>query len=378
MKPNNTIFSGDSSRSQDTESLVSTNFSQREMLRHKRLASITIPIFMLFLLTLLPQAVANTNLMPTIALAIELGVCLVAFFLNRKGLVRLSGILTLTTAYAGGTFTMLYYPGGLTESDLYLLGLTIIPNVLALAFFSAKSLLPIVCLNAIQVWAVLTHGPHDRAITNLLQTAPLQTFFNIYTLQLIIATALYFWASSTEQALARADQAEEIALFKRQEQEWQMQELEKKHRLDHGIQQILQTHVAVANGDLNARAPLLRDHELWQVAGALNNLIARLQSLSQAEHALRQHTQNENMRITGQYTHYEQPTGSHPKYEQPTGSHPRYEQTTGAHPKYEQPTGAHSRYELTTGSHSKYEQTTDQYPNYEQITGQHLKYKQFR
>ena len=58
---------------------------------------------------------------------------------------------------------------------------------------------------------------------------------------------------------------------------------QQKYELESGIQQILQTHVQVANGDFTTRAPLTQDHLLWQISYSLNNLLGRLQSLSQAE-----------------------------------------------------------------------------------------------
>ena len=61
-----------------------------------------------------------------------------------------------------------------------------------------------------------------------------------------------------------------------------------KQELEDGIQQILETHVHVANGDFTTRAPLTQDHLLWQIAYSLNNLLARLQRLSQAEAELQQ------------------------------------------------------------------------------------------
>jgi nitrate/nitrite-specific signal transduction histidine kinase len=56
-----------------------------------------------------------------------------------------------------------------------------------------------------------------------------------------------------------------------------------KRELENGIEQILQTHVQVANGDFSTRAPLTQDHLLWQIAHSLNNLLARLQRLNHAE-----------------------------------------------------------------------------------------------
>jgi nitrate/nitrite-specific signal transduction histidine kinase len=61
-----------------------------------------------------------------------------------------------------------------------------------------------------------------------------------------------------------------------------------KQELEDGIQQILDTHVHVANGDFTTRAPLTQDHLLWQIAHSLNTLVARLQRLSQAETELQQ------------------------------------------------------------------------------------------
>jgi len=58
---------------------------------------------------------------------------------------------------------------------------------------------------------------------------------------------------------------------------------QQKQELESGIQLILETHVQVANGDFTTRAPLTQDHLLWQVAHSLNNLLARLQRLNQAE-----------------------------------------------------------------------------------------------
>ncbi len=61
-----------------------------------------------------------------------------------------------------------------------------------------------------------------------------------------------------------------------------------KRELEEGIAQILQTHVQTANRNFAVRAPLNQDHILWQIAYSLNNLIARLQRLAQAEVELQQ------------------------------------------------------------------------------------------
>ncbi len=278
------------------EPLISANFVQRENARHGKLAAIAIPIFMLFLLTIVQQTNTSHDIVLTVALFTGLLCCCLILLLNRKGFVKLAGVLALLLLYTGETISLLRFPGGLTLSSIYILDFTIIPDLLVLAFFSANSLMLIVGLSFLQVLVVLVYGPHDAIITHLLHTAPQDIFFHIYFLQLLTAAVLYLWARSTENALARADRAEEIIAFERRERAQQDLELEQKRQLDAGIQEILQTHIAVANGDLSVRAPLHQEHVLWQVAASLNNLIARLQSLSLSEREHRQHMRQEDER----------------------------------------------------------------------------------
>jgi hypothetical protein len=281
---------------------ATASHSQRERVRRGRQASITMAIYMCFLLVLVLRVITSNNPALMITQLIGLVGCVLALFLNRRGFVEVAGILILVLVYIAQTVTILNAPGGLTVSGLPMLDFSVLPDILALAFFSANSLFLIVCINILQAWAILMYGPHDAGVTQLLQTASSQTFSHIYDLQLITAAALYVGGRSVEYALARADRAEEIAAFEKREKERQEQELEQKRQLDAGIQAILQTHVAVANGDLNARAPLHRDHMLWQVAVALNNLIARHQSLSHAEHEIRRQVQKENRRVADRQT----------------------------------------------------------------------------
>ena len=366
MKHNNISVPGKRNWLQNFKPPGTTNLTQRERVQHGKLAGTFILIVMLLVLALFPQAILNTDPMLAIALSLGLGVCVIAFFLNRKGLVRSAGILTLIVVYTVGTFTMLHYPHGLTASDLYLLVITIIPDVLVLAFFPANSLFPIVCINALQTLAILTLGPHDSSITQLLQTRPVELFSHVYILQLITAAALYLWARNTEHTLAHADRSKEAEIFSRHNKEWQQKELAKKRLLDDGIQQILQTHIAVANGDLNARAPLLQDHDLWQVASALNNLIARHQSLSYAERKFRQQIWEESHRNTDEFLKYEQATGEFRKYGQATGEHPNYGQATGEFSKYRQATGELPKYRQATGELPRYPRATRQLPKLEE------------
>lgn len=71
---------------------------------------------------------------------------------------------------------------------------------------------------------------------------------------------------------------------------------QEKRDLELGIEQLLQTHVQIANGNFAARVPLTQEHVLWKIASALNTLLARTQRLNQDM------AQVQQMRINAAYT----------------------------------------------------------------------------
>src|SRR5260370_1710705 len=107
--------------------------------------------------------------------------------------------------------------------------------------------------------AVLDKDLHDRLL--IIVARPVGTLF-------LVAGVAFILSSMMTNAIKRAGQAEMIAKL-----EHEM--AEQKRGLEEGIQQILQTHVEISNGDLQARAPLSQNSMLWQIANALNNLLVR-------------------------------------------------------------------------------------------------------
>jgi hypothetical protein len=139
---------------------------------------------------------------------------------------------------------------------------------------------------------------------------PLPLIARPIALQIIIAVVAYLWVRGTDDAIRRADRAEELAAL-----EHQM--AEQKHQLDIGIQQLLQTHVRAANGDFTARAPLRQENVLWQIASSLNNLLARMQRTAQAEHHLAR-TEDELRRLAAAIDDAQ--AGRQPLWPAPTGT----------------------------------------------------------
>jgi hypothetical protein len=129
-------------------------------------------------------------------------------------------------------------------------------------------------------------------------------------LQVITSLVAYLWVRGTDDAIRRADRAEEIARLEHQISD-------QRRQLEVGAQQILETHVRVANGDFAARAPVVQDNILWQVAASLNNLLARLQKSAQSDHQLRR-TEDELRRLAGAIDDAQ--AGRRPIWPAPTGT----------------------------------------------------------
>ncbi len=311
-----------------SEPSVSASLSERERARRGRVASLFVSVFMLLLLTILLCYISDHQSIQVVTAVVVLVGSGVGLYLNRRGLVEAAGIVILLLIYVGSSIVITNYPRGLSMDTLFYLYSGVIPLMISLSFFPAINLLIVLCLNIILGWVAVMYGPHDVAIAHLLLAAPLKIFFPILILQIVTAITLYFWARSAEKALKRADWAEKLAAAEKREKEYQERELERKRQLEAGIQQILQTHVAVANGDFNVRAPLQQDHLLWQVAAALNNLIGRLQSVSQREWELKQ------LQARGGEGVSLCTTGQHPAVKRDTDKIPRTPLISGPAPSW--------------------------------------------
>ena len=131
--------------------------------------------------------------------------------------------------------------------------------------------------------AIVSQYQHeaDQRVTNLKQA---ELALLGLTLLVLLLEGFFIFRPAVERlrhTMQRADHAEEVARLEHAI-------AEQKRQLDIGIEQLLKTHVSVANGDLTARAPLTEDHTLWQIASALNNLLTRLQRASRSEYELQQ------------------------------------------------------------------------------------------
>jgi hypothetical protein len=206
----------------------------------------------------------------------------IACFFNRLGFVTVAGLLTTVVIIVASFSAILSSPGGLLSPDY-------VPSydILVLAVVVAGSLLNpaaaflVALFNSAAIAAdFLVLQPHTADLTTEINQDGLGLMLGRpIGLEIFVAVVAYLWVSGTINAARRADQAEELAALEHAY-------AEQRRQLEIGVQQILATHVRIANGDFSARAPLSQDNVLWQIAASLNNLLGRLQKAGQAEYRL--------------------------------------------------------------------------------------------
>ncbi len=275
---------------------------ERERLRKAELTSFSILAIFAFLLALLSNSLAE----PTTGQAVvAIGVCLlIAAILNRTGRTRLAAYLIPSVLTLLMALTVLRGPGG--AGEIQLMGLPIfdlfaIPIILVSLIGDRRATWAFAAITIAFVVGAILLEPHAHIlVANGVSfddiSYAIKNFGGEWGVMnrhvaLLFFAALFGWmgARSVDNAIARADRAEEIARLEHAI-------AEQKKELEAGIAEILETHVRVANGDFAARAPLGQEHILWQIAYSLNNLLARLQRSADSEHLLRR-TQSEIGRL---------------------------------------------------------------------------------
>jgi hypothetical protein len=292
---------------------------ERERLRKAELTSLSILVVFGFLLALVANSLADPGTaQAVIGLAIFL---IIGALLNRFGYTRAAAYLIPSALMLVIAAAILAAPGGLRPIVLPAYDLFVIPIILVALIgdriapwlFAAAAITFIVGDFLTQPQALIlvagmtpfneiAYETHIFGVWGMIDRHILVNFF----------AAFIGWlgARSVDAAIARADNAEEIAALEHAI-------AEQKRQLEEGIQQILTTHVRVANGDLSARAPLAQDHVLWQVAWSLNNLLSRLQKAAQATYQL-QRVQQEVDRLA--HALQEAQAGRQPIWPAPSGT----------------------------------------------------------
>lgn len=260
------------------EAPSSASFVKREEARRIRLLSTVLLFFLPALLLALPTTFFIPNEAVRFVTMGLTAISFIALYLNRAGKV-LTASIVLVVGFQLTLMAIVITTMPLDETALQLYDLFILIELFAVSLLPVRSVFLFALCNSTFILADIFYHPRSAEFNHLLTDQFWPIISRPLALQFIVAGVAFLWVSSAVRAIHRADRAEMVARL-----EHTM--VQQKRELEEGIQQILQTHVAIANGNLNARAPLTEDNVLWQIARALNTLLVRLQRASLAEKEL--------------------------------------------------------------------------------------------
>jgi hypothetical protein len=253
-----------------------TSFVKREAERKSRLLSTAVFFLMLIDVLITPTAFFIPN-KTVLWLCITMAViCIIALFLNRNKKNLFAGLI-VTFAFETVFLIAIVTTRPFDMSNLPLYDMLVLPELLIASLLPGSSIFFAALFNSLFIWGDLVFQPRTPALHQYL-SSPLfyVALVRPVVIQLLVAVVVYIWVRSTLRAIERADKAEMLAHLEHAL-------AEQKKQLEMGIQDILQTHTAISNGNLDARVPLTQDHALWPLASALNTLLTRFQRSIKAE-----------------------------------------------------------------------------------------------
>ena len=267
---------------------------QREQARRSRLASWVILGLVVGVVILSPLAIEDIRSQLTLAVWV-LGL-VGAVALNRQGWVTAAGSVLVALFSGGILFANLASPIGLTMGELPNFDAYVVSVVLAATLLPRLLTFLVAAANTLLIVANYLFQPHNANIT---QDAALYSSVTVQTvsllarpiaLQLVLAVVAYLWVRGAEEAIRRADLAEEIVALQRREQT-------RTFALQEGVRYLQQAMSAWVIGDVRHRIPAMPDPVLEQVREDLNLFIDRFGPNRQASFALYR-LQEEAKRLT--------------------------------------------------------------------------------
>jgi len=262
---------------------------ERESVRIGKLTSATL-LFELIYITIVIGVGLTSNLALLPILISNYAGIIVAVLFNRYRLTRqLASILAFLVLEVGMIVNIILVAqrGGASSFNLPLFDILVQPELIAVSLFSAWVVFPVAAFNCIVIVMCINLLPKAPEYAHMLATASYNAYERPIALQIITALVTYLWVSTAVRGMRRADLAEEANKLAQDLATQQKTEMERKRLLESSIEQIVNTHTQVANGNFEARVPLDERNVLWTVAGSLNNLLARVQNWRQEAARLR-------------------------------------------------------------------------------------------
>jgi hypothetical protein len=259
--------------------------ARRELARRSRLASWLILGLLVGVAILSPLGLQDLRARATLAVwAVGL---LGAAALNRRGRVTLAGLVLVVLFSGGLLFANLESPIGLTMGELPNFDAYVIPVVIAATVLPRVSTFLVAGANTLLIVGNYLLQPHNANIARdaaLYSSAAVQTVSLLVrpiALQVVLAVVAYLWVRGAEDAIARADRAEEVALLEHRERD-------RVFALEEGVRYMHQALSEWLAGDVRHRIPAMPVAILEQVRRDLNAFIERFGPTRQAPLQLRQ------------------------------------------------------------------------------------------
>jgi hypothetical protein len=282
--------------------------SQRERLRRAGLTSYMAPVVFFAPLLLLQQA---SNLATLVSIVTMMVIACIAVIFNRLGKQTIAALLLVLSMDIVIEGSLLTASGGLSTGWLLTFDLFVVPLIAVGVLLSRRYVWIFMVVHITCILGDFFLMPHAPDLQLLIQYwhGPAVAFARPIIIQLGVALLCFIEVRSTDQAIARADKAEELSMLREQV-------AKEKRALEIGIQEIVKTLTNAANGHYASNSILSKDNVLWRISSTLNTLFHRLQSARKQELTVHQAEQDisrllEAIRASkrGQYPGWPHPSG---------------------------------------------------------------------
>lgn len=251
--------------------------TQREHLRRAGLTSITAPFIFVAPLLLVQQA---TDLGTLVATAVLMFLVILALVFNRAGKQSIAALLlvfSMDCAIEGALLSA----GTLSSGWLLTFDLFAIPLVAVAVLLSRHYLWMFMILHIAFILSDFFFLPQAKDLTDLIALwhGPAIAFARPIIIQVGLALLSNLSARSTDQAISRADRAEDIAMLEREI-------ADSKQQLERDAQTLRETLTLIASGNFKVRAQVPQGTVLWDIAHSINNMLQRLERYGISEYEL--------------------------------------------------------------------------------------------
>ncbi|GHO63523.1 hypothetical protein KSC_024150 [Ktedonobacter sp. SOSP1-52] len=253
-------------------------YQERDRLRRAGLTSIVAPAVFIAPVLLVQQISDPGTMGAIISLMI---VSLFALFLNRVGRQQFAALLLIFSMEAIIEGTIATAQGGLGSGWLLTFDLFAVPLVGAGVLLNRRYIWFFVLLHIACILGDFYLLPHTKDLNDLITLwhGPSIAFARPIILQILLGPLTFLALRSMDQAIDRANRAEEVAALEREI-------ANSKQQLERDAQTLREALAQIASGNFKVRAQVPQGTVLWDIARSINNMLQRLERYGLSEHEL--------------------------------------------------------------------------------------------